>query len=104
MVQVTMESAGSMLLGTEIGAALTALEPYGLDVIGMNCATGPQEMTEHIRFLSRHSRPAISCLPNAGLPKMEGGRARYLLTPDELAGFHQTFVEEHGVSIVGGCC
>jgi 5-methyltetrahydrofolate--homocysteine methyltransferase len=104
MVQVTMESTGTMLLGTEIGAALTALEPYGLDVIGLNCATGPQEMVEHIRFLGRHGRAAISCLPNAGLPKMEGGRARYLLTPDELADFHKTFVEEHGVNIVGGCC
>ncbi|HYL80461.1 MAG TPA: methionine synthase [Candidatus Acidoferrum sp.] len=104
MVQVTVENTGSMLLGTEIGAALTALEPYGLDVIGLNCATGPQEMVEHIRYLSRHCRSAISCLPNAGLPKMEGGRARYLLTPDELAAFHKSFVEEHGVSIVGGCC
>jgi 5-methyltetrahydrofolate--homocysteine methyltransferase len=104
MVQVTMESAGTMLLGTEIGAALTALEAYDLDVIGLNCATGPQEMVEHIRYLGRHCRKAISCLPNAGLPVMAGGRAKYLLSPDELAGFHQTFVEEHGVSIVGGCC
>jgi 5-methyltetrahydrofolate--homocysteine methyltransferase len=104
MVQVTMESAGTMLLGTEIGAALTALEAYDLDVIGLNCATGPQEMVEHIRYLGRHCRKAISCLPNAGLPVMVGGRARYLLTPDELASFHRTFVEEQGVSIVGGCC
>ncbi|MFI5340052.1 MAG: methionine synthase [Candidatus Methylomirabilales bacterium] len=104
MVQVTMESTGTMLLGTEIGAALTTLEAYDLDVIGLNCATGPQEMVEHISFLGRHCRKAISCLPNAGLPKMEGGRAKYLLTPDEMAAFHQTFVEEHGVGIVGGCC
>jgi len=104
MVQVTMESAGTMLLGTEIGAALTALEAYDLDVIGLNCATGPQEMVEHIRYLGRHCRKAISCLPNAGLPVMVVGRAKYLLSPDELAGFHKTFVEEHGVSIVGGCC
>ncbi len=104
MVQVTMEKTGTMLLGTEIGAALTALEPYGLDVIGLNCATGPQEMLEHIRYLSRHCRTAISCMPNAGLPRMEGGHARYLLTPDELAAFHKTFVEEHGVSVIGGCC
>ncbi len=104
MVQVTMESTGTMLLGTEIGAALTTLEAYDLDVIGLNCATGPQEMVEHIRYLGGHCRKAISCLPNAGLPKMEGGRAKYLLTPDELAAFHQTFVEEHGVTIVGGCC
>jgi 5-methyltetrahydrofolate--homocysteine methyltransferase len=104
MVQVTMESSGSMLLGTEIGAALTTLEAYDLDVIGLNCATGPQEMVEHIRYLGRHCRKGISCLPNAGLPRMEGGRARYLLTPDELAAFHRTFVEEYGVGIVGGCC
>ncbi len=104
MVQVTMESNGTMLLGTEIGAALSVLEAYDLDVIGLNCATGPQEMVEHIRYLSRHCRKAISCLPNAGLPRMEGGRAKYLLTPDELAAFHRTFVEEYGVAIVGGCC
>ncbi len=104
MVQVTMENTGTMLLGTEIGAALTTLEAYDLDVIGLNCATGPQEMMEHIRYLGRHCRKAISCLPNAGLPVMVGGRAKYLLTPDELASFHRAFVEEHGVSIVGGCC
>jgi len=104
MVQVTMESTGTMLLGTEIGAALTTLEAYDLDVIGLNCATGPQEMVEHVRYLGRHCRKAISCLPNAGLPRMEGGRARYLLTPEELAAFHRIFVEEHGVGIVGGCC
>ncbi len=104
MLQVTMEASGTMLLGTEIGAALTALDPYDLDVIGINCATGPQEMMEHIHFLGRHCRTAISCLPNAGLPHMEGGRARYLLTPDDLASAHRHFVEEHGVNIVGGCC
>ncbi|HWU37275.1 MAG TPA: methionine synthase [Candidatus Acidoferrum sp.] len=104
MVQLTMESTGTMLLGTEIGAALTALEAYDLDGIGLNCATGPQEMAEHISYLGRHSRKVISCLPNAGLPKMEGGRAKYLLTPEELAAFHKSFVEEHGVGIVGGCC
>jgi 5-methyltetrahydrofolate--homocysteine methyltransferase len=104
MVQVTLEPTGTMLLGTELGAALTALEAYDLDAIGLNCATGPQEMMEHVHFLSRHSRKAISCLPNAGLPHMEGGRACYLLTPDELADFHRHFVEQHGVNIVGGCC
>ena len=104
MVQVTMESTGTMLLGTEIGAALTALEAYDPDAIGLNCATGPQEMMEHVHFLGRHSRTALSCLPNAGLPHMEGGRARYLLTPDELAQYHRHFVEEDGVNIVGGCC
>jgi 5-methyltetrahydrofolate--homocysteine methyltransferase len=104
MVQVTLEASGTMLLGTELGAALTALEKYDVDAIGLNCATGPQEMMEHVHFLNRHSRKAISCLPNAGLPRMEGGRARYLLTPDQLADYHRHFVEEHGVNIVGGCC
>jgi len=104
MVQITMESTGTMLLGSEIGAALTALEAYELDAIGLNCATGPQEMMEHVHFLSRYSRKAISCLPNAGLPHLEGGRARYLLSPDELAEHHRHFVEAHGVNIVGGCC
>jgi 5-methyltetrahydrofolate--homocysteine methyltransferase len=104
MVQVTLEPAGTMLLGTELGATLTALEAYPLDVIGLNCATGPQEMMEHVHFLSRYSRKAISVLPNAGLPRMEGGQARYLLTPDELAEYHRHFVEEHAVNVVGGCC
>jgi 5-methyltetrahydrofolate--homocysteine methyltransferase len=104
IVQVTLEPTGTMLLGTELGAALTALEQYDVDAIGLNCATGPQEMMEHVHFLNRHSRKAISCLPNAGLPHMEGGRARYLLTPDELADYHRHFVEQHGVNIVGGCC
>ncbi len=104
MVQVTLEATGTMLLGTEIGAALTALEAYPLEAIGLNCATGPQEMVEHIRYLGRYSRKAISCLPNAGLPIMEGGRATYRLTPDELAAHHRLFVEEMGVNIVGGCC
>lgn len=104
MVQITMESTGTMLLGTELGAALTALEAYDLDAIGLNCATGPQEMMEHVHFLSRHSRKAISCLPNAGLPRMEDGRARYVLTPEELAEHHRHFVEQHGANIVGGCC
>jgi 5-methyltetrahydrofolate--homocysteine methyltransferase len=104
MVQLTMESTGSMLLGTELSAALTALEAYDLDVIGLNCATGPQEMMEHVHFLGRSCRKAISCLPNAGLPVMEGGRARYPLGPEELAEFHRHFVLEDGVNIVGGCC
>jgi 5-methyltetrahydrofolate--homocysteine methyltransferase len=104
MVQVTLEPTGTMLLGTELGAALTALEKYDVETIGLNCATGPQEMMEHVHFLNRHSRKAISCLPNAGLPRMEGGRARYMLTPDELADYHRHFVEQHGVNIVGGCC
>ena len=93
-----------MLLGTEIGAALTALEPFEVDFIGLNCATGPQEMNDAVRFLGVNSTKQISVLPNAGLPHNEGGRAVYKLTPDELAQYHKRFVAEYGVRIVGGCC
>ena len=78
-VQVTLEATGTMLLGTEIGAALTALEPFDVDVIGLNCATGPQEMNDAVRFLGLNSTKDISVLPNAGLPQNEGGRAVYKL-------------------------
>src|SRR5438270_384387 len=103
-VQVTLEATGTMLLGTEIGAALTALEPFEVDFIGLNCATGPQEMNDAVRFLGVNSTKQISVLPNAGLPHNEGGRAVYKLTPDELAQYHKRFVAEYGVRIVGGCC
>ncbi|MEW6475919.1 MAG: methionine synthase [Actinomycetota bacterium] len=104
MVQVTMETTGRMLVGSEIGAALTALEALRPDVIGLNCATGPREMTEHLRHLSRHSRTFLSCLPNAGLPSIVDGATHYDLTPDELAAAHDRFTAELGVNIVGGCC
>ena len=104
MVQVTMETTGRMLVGSEIGAALTALEALRPDVIGLNCATGPREMTEHLRHLSRYARTFLSCLPNAGLPSVVEGRTHYDLTPDELAAAHDRFVAELGVNIVGGCC
>src|SRR5947208_6812552 len=104
MVQVTMETTGRMLVGSEIGAALTALEALRPDVIGLNCATGPTEMTEHLRHLSQHARTYLSCLPNAGLPSVVDGRTHYDLTPADLAEAHERFVSEFGVNIVGGCC
>ncbi|HVF73694.1 MAG TPA: methionine synthase, partial [Acidimicrobiales bacterium] len=103
-VQVTMELTGRMLPGTEIGAALTALEAVSPDIIGLNCATGPQEMSEHLRYLSQHARQPISCLPNAGLPSVVDGKMHYDLTPEQLADYHARFVTEFGVSVVGGCC
>ena len=88
IVQVTVETTGTMLLGTEIGAALTALEPLGIDAIGLNCATGPAEMSEHLRHLSRHARIPVTCMPNAGLPMLTKDGAAYPLTADELAAAH----------------
>ncbi|MDQ3151950.1 MAG: methionine synthase [Actinomycetota bacterium] len=102
--QVTLETTGTMLLGTEIGAALTALEPLGIDVIGLNCATGPAEMSEHLRALSKHARIPLSVMPNAGLPQLGSEGAVYPLKPDELAEAMVAFVREFGVQIVGGCC
>jgi 5-methyltetrahydrofolate--homocysteine methyltransferase len=105
MVQVTIETTGTMLLGTEITAALATLEPYpAVDVVGINCATGPVEMTEHVRALCRHSRRPVSVLPNAGLPELRDGKTFFPLTPEQLVDHHRIFVEEFGVSIVGGCC
>ncbi|MFD7492939.1 methionine synthase [Streptomyces sp. NPDC059832] len=101
---VTVETTGTMLLGSEIGAALTALEPLGIDLIGLNCATGPAEMSEHLRYLARHSRIPLSCMPNAGLPVLGKDGAHYPLSPAELADAQETFVQEYGLSLVGGCC
>ena len=101
---VTVETTGTMLLGSEIGAALTALEPLGVDLIGLNCATGPAEMTEHLRYLSQHARVPLSVMPNAGLPELTADGARYPLTPQELAEALDRFVNEYGVSLIGGCC
>jgi 5-methyltetrahydrofolate--homocysteine methyltransferase len=103
-VQVTLEASGTMLLGTEIGAALTALEVYDVDAIGLNCATGPREMNDAVRYLSVNSSKHVSVLPNAGLPQNVGGRAVYALSPQELADYHRRFVLDYGVRIVGGCC
>jgi 5-methyltetrahydrofolate--homocysteine methyltransferase len=104
MVQATIETTGRMLIGSEIGAALTTFEALRPDVIGLNCATGPAEMVEHLRYLGQHARTFISCLPNAGLPSVVEGRTHYDLTPEALAEAHDRFTTEFGVNLVGGCC
>ncbi|MEO0537983.1 MAG: methionine synthase [Cyanobacteria bacterium P01_A01_bin.123] len=104
MVSITMEVMGTMLVGTEIGAALTILEPYNIDILGLNCATGPDKMKEHIKYLAEHSPFTISCIPNAGLPENVGGQAHYRLTPMELRMALMHFVEDLGVQVIGGCC
>nr|WP_240615740.1 methionine synthase [Nakamurella deserti] len=101
---VTVETTGTMLLGSEIGAALTALEPLGIDLIGLNCATGPAEMSEHLRYLSRHAQTPVSVMPNAGLPQLGPKGAVYPLGPEELAQALTGFVTEFGLGLVGGCC
>jgi 5-methyltetrahydrofolate--homocysteine methyltransferase len=93
-----------MLLGSEIGAALTALEPLGISLIGLNCATGPGEMSEHLRYLAGHAAIPLSCMPNAGLPVLTADGAHYPLTPGQLADAHETFTAEFGLALVGGCC
>ncbi len=103
-VQVTMETTGRMLVGTEIGAALSALLAMKPAVIGINCATGPAEMQEHLRHLSQHCPIPISVLPNAGLPSVVDGRTHYDLSPAQLAEFHRHHVQELGINVVGGCC
>ena len=104
IAQVTIETTGAMLLGSEIAAALTALEPLGIDMIGLNCATGPGEMSEHLRYLAAHARIPISCEPNAGLPVLTSNGAHYPLSPAQLADAHDRFTAEFGLSLVGGCC
>jgi 5-methyltetrahydrofolate--homocysteine methyltransferase len=103
-VQVSMETTGRMLVGSEIGAALTSLIAMKPDVLGINCATGPAEMQEHLRYLSAHCEIPISVLPNAGLPSVVDGRTHYDLTPEQLADFHRHHVQDLGIGIVGGCC
>jgi 5-methyltetrahydrofolate--homocysteine methyltransferase len=104
IAQVTVETTGTMLLGSEIGAALNTLEPMGIDLIGLNCATGPTEMSEHLRYLSKNAKVAISVMPNAGLPVLGANGASYPLGPDELAAALKGFVNDYGISLVGGCC
>ena len=101
---VTIETTGQMLVGSEIGAALTSLATLGLDGIGLNCATGPDLMHEPLRYLSQQWESTLLCSPNAGLPRTEDGQMVYDLTASELADAHRTFVSEYGVGIVGGCC
>ena len=104
-VQVTMEQTGTMLLGSEMGAALNMIESFpSVKAFGLNCATGPIEMATHVRFLGQNSTRPLAIQPNAGLPVMEVGRAVYKLTPQELAGHHDRFVTEYGAALVGGCC
>ncbi len=104
IASLTIETTGTMLLGTEIGAALTALEPLGIDMIGLNCATGPGEMSEHLRYLAANSPIPICCQPNAGLPELTSDGAYYPLSPAELADAHDRFTSEFGLTLVGGCC
>ncbi|MFF3997562.1 methionine synthase [Streptomyces cyaneofuscatus] len=101
---LAFETTGVMLLGSEIGAALTALEPLGIDFIGLNCSTGPDEMSEHLRYLARHSRTPLMCMPNAGLPVLTKDGAHFPLGPDGLADSQETFVRDYGLSLIGGCC
>jgi 5-methyltetrahydrofolate--homocysteine methyltransferase len=104
MVSVTMELQGTMLVGSDVAAMLTILEPYPIDILGLNCATGPDRMAEHIRYLSQNSPFVISCIPNAGIPENVGGHAHYKLTPLELRMALMHFVEDLGVQVIGGCC
>ena len=103
-VEVTVETTGTMLMGSEINAALTALEPLSIDMIGLNCATGPQEMSEHLRQLSQRSDIPVMVMPNAGLPELTPTGASYPLGPEELATAEEQFIKEFGLSLVGGCC
>ena len=104
IAQVTIEAFGTMLMGTEIGAALTAIEPFPIDVIGMNCATGPQQMTENVRYLCQNAKFAVSVIPNAGIPENVGGHAVFKETPESLSKELAHFARDLGVNIVGGCC
>ncbi|MGW2816185.1 methionine synthase [Streptomyces sp. NPDC001415] len=104
LVSLAFETTGTMLLGSEIGAALTALEPLGVDMIGLNCSTGPAEMSEHLRYLTRHSRIPLLCMPNAGLPVLTRDGAHFPLGPEGLADAQENFVRDYGLSLVGGCC
>ncbi|MGD1903674.1 MAG: methionine synthase [Geitlerinemataceae cyanobacterium] len=104
MVSVTIENFGTMLVGSEIAAAVSILEPYNIDIMGMNCATGPDLMKDHIRYLSEHSPFVVSCIPNAGLPENVGGQAHYRMTPMELKMSLMHFIEDLGVQVIGGCC
>src|SRR5688500_14675772 len=103
--QVTLDTSGRMLLGTDIASALTTLQAMRVDVIGLNCSTGPEHMREPVRFLTEHAAVPISVIPNAGLPLNTGrGEAVYRLEPLPMAGMLREFVEQFGVRIVGGCC
>ena len=104
MVSVTMETTGTMLVGSDIAAVVSILEPFPIDVLGLNCATGPEQMKEHVKFLSDHAPFVVSCIPNAGLPENIGGVAHYRLTPVEMKMAMHHFIEDLGVQVIGGCC
>lgn len=104
MASVTMERAGTMLVGTDMAAVAATLEPFELFSLGLNCATGPEDMESHIRYLSQQWPGRISCMPNQGLPEMVGGQTVYPMAPDKFAAHMRRFVERYGVSVVGGCC
>src|SRR4029453_5815202 len=104
LAQVTIEVFGTMLNGTEIGAALTALAPFPIDVIGMNCGTGPKHMTDSFRYLCENSPLPVSVLPNAGLPEVKDGQQHYDETPESFTAQIVHFARDFGVNIVGGCC
>jgi 5-methyltetrahydrofolate--homocysteine methyltransferase len=104
MISITMETTGTMLVGSDIASALTILEPYNIDILGLNCATGPVQMKEHIKYLAENSPFAISCIPNAGLPENIGGVAHYKLTPLELKMQLMNFIYDFKVQLIGGCC
>ena len=99
-----METTGTMLVGSDIASALTILEPFNIDILGLNCATGPEQMKDHIKYLSKNSPFAISCIPNAGLPENIGGVAHYKLTPIELKMQLMNFIYDFNVQLIGGCC
>ena len=103
-VQITLDTSGRMLLGTDIAAALVTLESLGIDVLGLNCSTGPEHMRQPIRYLAENARLPISVIPNAGIPHNEGGCAVYPLRPEAFADELEEFVVRYGVSVVGGCC
>ena len=102
--QVTLDTSGRMLLGTDISAVLAILEDLSIDVIGLNCSTGPEHMREPIQYLGAQSPLPVSCIPNAGLPLNVDGEAVYPLTPEEFASALGEFVEKYHINVVGGCC
>jgi 5-methyltetrahydrofolate--homocysteine methyltransferase len=104
LLSVTIERQGTMLVGTDIGAVVATLEPFGLFSLGLNCATGPMDMESHIRYLSHYWPRRISCIPNQGLPEIIDGQTVYPLKPKDYAAHMKHFIEKQGVSIVGGCC
>ena len=104
MVQVTVETTGTLLVGSDIAAAATVVEALGVDVMGLNCATGPQEMADHVHWLSKNWPKKISVLPNAGLPEMHNGHVHFPLSPDQMAKWMERFLKEDGINIIGGCC